>query len=613
MKQTTIRIAVGAPAIRVADPRANAEAATRVAREAAKLGAQVLVLPELCLTAATAGVLFTRDLLITGAEEALRALILATADLDLLSFVGLPVRVGGRLYNCAAAVQGGRLLGLVPKTDPHDPYFSPAPQTDLSVCVAGFSASLAAGQIFSPAAMPALTVSVGVGEAALAPGASLGVILLADPEIAGREEDRANALLALSRRAGCPVAMANAGEGESGADAVYAGHCLITDGAALTARSPFAAAEWVVADVNIPPCGVKEAFFCPFPPVKALEPVRKNPYLPEDPARADAWCARILEIQAAGLAGRYTRAYAGSLVLGISGGLDSTLALLAAVRAVDRLGLPRETVLAVTMPCFGTTARTKGNAEKLCEALGVRLRTVDIHAAVRQHFADIGHDERDLSVVYENAQARERTQILMDIANGEGGLVVGTGDLSELALGWATYNGDHMSMYGVNAGLPKTLVRRVTDYAAREAEKNGRMGEAACLFDIFATPVSPELLPPKDGEIAQKTEGLVGPYELHDFFLYYFVRGGFSPRALLAAAEDAFGARYTGEEIAAWLRVFLRRFFSQQFKRSCLPDGPQVGEISLSPRGAWQMPSDATAALWLSDLDTELARRGWTL
>ncbi len=604
MKRNSIRVAVGAPAIRVADPAGNACAAVAVAKEAAAQGAELLVLPALTLTAATAGSLFTHPLLARAAEDALAAYIRETAALPLLSLLGLPVAVDGDLYDCAAAVAGGRLLGLVAKTAPDTKYFTPARAEDIPVSIAGFSVFLSRAARFD---LPSGgVVAPFVGETGDARGADILAILGAEPEIVRAEEKRRAAALALSEK--IPVAYANAGEGESGTDAVFAGHSLIAaNGKLLAERKPFATERLAVADLPLAAVG-GEISAAPFPPACAARgTVRRYPFLPVDPAETAARCEKILAIQAAGLAGRYTRAYAKSMVLGISGGLDSTLALLVAVRAADKLGIGRDRVLAVTMPCFGTTARTKGNAERLCEALGVRLRTVDIHAAVRQHFADIGHSEDDYSVVYENAQARERTQILMDLANGEGGIVVGTGDLSELALGWATYNGDHMSNYGVNGGIPKTLVRTVVTHAA----DNARPEEAAILRDILATPVSPELLPPKDGEIAQKTEGIVGPYELHDFFLYYFLHDKMSPEELLTAAEGAFEDMYSGKEIAAWLRVFLRRFFSQQFKRSCLPDGPKVGSAALSPRADWQMPSDAAADAWLSALDAAIARRGW--
>ena len=604
MKRNCIRAAVGVPAVRVADCAGNARAAVALARDAAAKGAELLVLPRLTLTAATAGALFSHPLLARAAEDALAVYIRETADLPLLSLLGLPVAADGGLYDCAAAVLGGRLLGLVACSAPDQKYFTPAPRGDTPVSVAGFSALLAPGSRFVLPSGGA--VAPFVGETGDATGANLVAILGGEAEIVRAEEKRRAAVLALSAR--IPVLYANAGEGESGTDAVFAGHSLIAAGGRLLAeRLPFAEETLAVADI---PCGEADGALpvSLFPPVggKRSE-VRRYPFLPADPAETAARCEKILSIQSAGLAGRYIRAYAKSMVLGISGGLDSTLALLVAVRAADKLGIGRERVLAVTMPCFGTTARTKGNAERLCEALGVRLRTVDIHAAVRQHFADIGHSEDDYSVVYENAQARERTQILMDLANGEGGIVVGTGDLSELALGWATYNGDHMSNYGVNGGIPKTLVRTVVAHAAEGADAP----VAAILADILATPVSPELLPPKDGEIAQKTEGIVGPYELHDFFLYYFIHDKMTPDELLSAAEGAFRGIYNGKVIAAWLRVFLRRFFSQQFKRSCLPDGPKVGSVALSPRTDWQMPSDAAADAWLSALDAACARRGW--
>ena len=334
-------------------------------------------------------------------------------------------------------------------------------------------------------------------------------------------------------------------------------------------------------------------------------PPRRLSFLPEEESARKARFAEILAIQTRGLAARFTRAYAKSGVIGVSGGLDSTLALLIAVRAADLVGMKREQIVAITMPGFGTTARTKGNAERLCESLGVSLRCIDISAAVRVHFADIGHPEDRTDVVYENAQARERTQILMDIANAEGGLVIGTGDLSELALGFATYNGDHMSMYAPNAAVPKTLMRHLVSHLADEAEAAGRTEEASILKDVLATPVSPELLPPKDGEITQCTESIVGPYELHDYFLYHLVRNRFSPDKILRLAAESFKGTYDKETVKGFLRIFIRRFFSQQFKRSCLPDAPYIGTVTLSPRGGFAMPSDASAALWLAALENE--------
>ena len=328
-----------------------------------------------------------------------------------------------------------------------------------------------------------------------------------------------------------------------------------------------------------------------------------SPFVPQSADLARRRCDKILEIQARGLAKRLLRSYSRRAVIGVSGGLDSTLALLVAARAMDILGRERKDIVAVTMPCFGTTSRTKSNAELLCEALGTDFRTVDIKDAVSRHFADIGHNPEEHNVVYENSQARERTQVLMDLANAVSGLVVGTGDLSELALGFATYNGDHMSMYGVNAGVPKTMMRAMIANIARGYESVGESRVAECLTDILNTPVSPELLPAKDGEIAQCTEGIVGPYELHDYFIYYTVRYGFSPKKILRIAEASFRGVYDRDTIKAWLKIFVKRFFSSQFKRSCLPDGAAVGSVGLSPRGAFAMPSDAACSLWIAELE----------
>ena len=350
---------------------------------------------------------------------------------------------------------------------------------------------------------------------------------------------------------------------------------------------------------------VKIPFSLPFEQTRITHPPRRLSFLPEGEEAQKERFTQILEIQTRGLAARFTRAYAKSGVIGVSGGLDSTLALLIAVRAADLAGMKREQIVAITMPGFGTTARTKGNAERLCEALGVSLRCINISDAVRVHFKDIGHPEDLLNVVYENAQARERTQILMDIANAEGGLVIGTGDLSELALGFATYNGDHMSMYAPNAGVPKTLMRHLVSHLADVAEAESRNEEAAILKDVLATPVSPELLPPKDGEIVQCTESIVGPYELHDYFLYHLVRNRYAPDKILRLAEESFKGTYDKETIRGYLKIFIRRFFAQQFKRSCLPDGPRIGSVTLSPRGGFVMPSDASAALWLTAIDNE--------
>ncbi len=623
MKHGLIRVAAVAPDARVADLSYNCEAAIAAAKAAVEDGARILLLPELCLTGACLGDLYLSPALLEGAERALARFIKETEALPILSVLGLPVRVGAKIYNAAALVLGGRLLGIVPKAvlpegemRLQSRIFS-VPAEEKEITLAGFSAPFGKNLLFSCKALPSLRLAVTLDDPSRYAGnATLLCYPTAEPALAGS--------LALRRTRLCAAAparillSANAGAGESGTDLVFASHNLVCfGGRILTETKPFADGEMLCREVDTAlaeerlrledtAAAETEIFFdLPTEQTRITHPPRRLSFLPEGSEAQSARFAEILEIQTRGLAARFKRAYAKSGVIGVSGGLDSTLALLIAARAADLCGMKREQIVAVTMPGFGTTARTKGNAEMLCEALGVSLRTVEITEAVRVHFKDIGHPEDLFDVVYENAQARERTQILMDIANAEGGLVIGTGDLSELALGFATYNGDHMSMYAPNAGVPKTLMRYLVSHLADEAEKNGREREAAVLRDVLATPVSPELLPPKDGEIAQCTESIVGPYELHDYFLYHLVRSRFSPDKILRLAKESFAGTYDGETVKGWLKIFLRRFFAQQFKRSCLPDGPAVGCVSFSPRGGFAMPSDASAALWLSTLENE--------
>ncbi len=646
MKDGLIRVGAGSPRAVIATPAACAQAAISAARAAYARGVRVLALPELCLVGYSCGDLLLSDLLVREAEGALATYIRETAELDMLSFVGLPVACGGQLYNCAAAVSRGHLLGLVPKTNLPNygetyeaRWFAPAPAENLPLTLCGESVLLGTRQLFTCREMPALSVACEICEDMWVPvppscthaaaGATLIVNLSAADEILSREDARRSVIRSLSARLHAAYLYADAGEGESSTDLVYAGHCLVAEGGRILAeRLPFAPdGTLAVSECDLGRCLNRRRRQSTWPSrpggyatvpfsltvvetgfSKAPSP---SPFLPAAPQRALAACRRALEIQVAGLAARIERAHAKTLVLGISGGLDSTLALLVATRTVDRLGLARAAIHAVTMPGFGTTARTRDNAAKLCAALGVRLSCIPIGAAVSQHFADIGHDPTVRDAVYENSQARERTQILMDLANAEGGLVLGTGDLSELALGFATYNGDHMSMYGVNASLPKTAVRALVLHVAEEYYDAGEGTVTSLLQDIVATPVSPELLPPDEaGSIAQVTEEIVGPYELHDFYLYYLLHDGFSPRKIFRYAAAAFAGRYSEKVIATWLRVFLTRFFAQQFKRSCLPDGPKVGAIDLSPRGSWRMPSDASATAWLAELDTLIKERG---
>ena len=645
MRDGFVKVAAGTPKIRVADCAYNAGQVIALMEQAAEQGVKVLALPELCLTGYTCGDLFLQDTLLRGAEEALGTVLEATKELDILAAVGLPVRNKwtGKLYNCAAILCRGELWGLAPKL--HLPnygefyeqrWFASGEGVDHMIELCGQEVSLSANVVFQCEAVPDLVVGVEICEdlwvpeppsAALArAGATLILNLSASNEVAGKADYRRALVVGQSARLMCGYVYADAGEGESTTDLVFAGHDMIAENGALLAEGRFASGL-TVSEIDVGRLAFERRRMNTFTPSE-LDPmedahclgvgrrifsleleetvltrsISPNPFVPADAGDRAERCQEILTIAALGLKKRLEHTGAGCAVVGLSGGLDSTLALLITARAMDLLGRPRTDILAVTMPCFGTTSRTKSNAQLLAEHMGASFRTVDIGEAVKVHFRDIGQSMDDLSVTFENAQARERTQVLMDLANQRGGLVIGTGDLSELALGWATYNGDHMSMYGVNGSIPKTLVRHLVAYSADQAE--GSDPElAAVLRDILDTPVSPELLPPKEGEIAQRTEDLVGPYELHDFFLYYAVRWGFSPRKVFRLARYALGDRYDRETILKWLNNFYRRFFAQQFKRSCLPDGPKVGSLTLSPRGDWRMPSDAVNALWRKELE----------
>lgn len=635
MQDGFIKVAVATPEIRVADCVFNTAAAVGMARRAAQCGARLLVLPELCLTGYTCGDLFLRETLIEGARAALASLCAQTRALPVLIVAGLPVVSGAKLYNCAAVVYQGRVLGIVPKT--HLPnygefyerrWFVPAPDGSC-----GFVRGYGEGEVpfgrmlfrceelgefcFAVELCEDLWAPVAPSAAYAAAGAAVIANLSASVETVGKDDYRRALVTGQSGRLVCGYLYANAGEGESTTDLVFSGHSMIAENGSMLAQTGRFEQTMAVSEIDVQrlaferrrlttfPAGDAQSFLTipfsmPLTETKLTRPVPALPFVPPKGPGRDQCCAGILQVQAHGLKKRIDHTGAKTAVVGISGGLDSALALLVCVRAMELLGRPRTDVHAVTMPCFGTTARTRGNAQIICERLGVTFSCVDITASVRRHFADIGHDEAVRDVTFENAQARERTQVLMDIANETGGLVVGTGDLSELALGWATYNGDQMSMYGVNASVPKTLVRHLVAY---EAERACDDALRAALCDILDTPVSPELLPPDDGAIAQKTEDLVGPYELHDFFLYHVLRWGFSPHKTLRLALYAFGQAYPRETILYWMRTFYRRFFAQQFKRSCMPDGPKIGSVSLSPRGDWRMPSDASAALWLSEVE----------
>lgn len=639
------RVAAATPKVRLADCNANRESIRCLMEKAAEKGVQALVFPELCLTGYTCGDLFQSEVLLRGAEEALCTLLEKTKNLDLFAAVGLPVSAGGELYNCAAVICRGQLLGLAAKSNIPNygefyeaRHFAEAPDY-IEVDFAGCHVPLGNRLLFRWQEAPEFAIGVEICEDLWVPcppdvdltraGATLMLNLSASDEIVGKAEYRRSLVQGQSARTLCAYAYADAGEGESSTDLVFSGHNLIAENGALLAESRAFETGLIMADVDLERIvserrrtttwkneyGAESKLpvheiSCSMP-VKKLELHRKiEPlaFVPKDIQNLGERCETILNLQAAGLRTRLAHTGVRNAVVGVSGGLDSTLALLVTARAFDSLNLPHEGILAVSMPGFGTTLRTKSNAQKLAELLGAQFREIPIGAAVLQHFKDIGQDPENHDVTYENSQARERTQVLMDLANQNGGLVIGTGDLSELALGWATYNGDHMSMYAVNASIPKTLVRHLVAHIARQAQESQNMqetGEAlgAVLKDILDTPVSPELLPPKEGQISQCTEDIVGPYELHDFFLYYMLRFGFGPGKIYRMARVAFDGVYNGETILHWLRIFIRRFFAQQFKRSCLPDGPKVGSVTLSPRGDWRMPSDACAALWVNELE----------
>lgn len=630
-----VKIAAAAPLVRAGDCQFNLRQTQALLTRAAKEGADIVVFPELGLTGYTCADLFRQTLLLDEAERALAALAAATANLPCLCAVGLPVRVENALYNCAAVFQKGEILGVVPKTFlPNYSEFyekrwfrSGAEASVDAITLAGRETLFGADLLFACGEAVVgvelcedLWVPVPPSSLAALSGANIILNLSASDEVAGKHDYLKSLVLQQSARCCAGYVYASAGFGESSTDLVFAGNTLIAENGVMLAQNKrFQAAEQLVlseidveklqaerrlrgsfADDPGPEGGRVVDFALPRrKPAPLSRPVNPLPFVPAEKDRA-ARCEEILSIQAAGLAQRLKHTGAKIAVIGVSGGLDSTLALLVTVRAFDLLGLPRKGVLGVTMPCFGTTGRTLKNALALMKALKITSREIDIKAAVTQHLKDLKHPLSARDVTYENAQARERTQVLMDLSNQTGGLVIGTGDLSELALGWATYNGDHMSMYGVNCGVPKTLVRHLVQYAAAQTpDKTLRR----TLEDVLSTPVSPELLPPRGKDISQKTEDLVGPYELHDFFLYYFLRFGFTPKKIYWLAKQAFLGKYKDAEIKKWLQTFLRRFFAQQFKRSCLPDGPKVGSVSLSPRGDWRMPSDASCALWLAQAE----------
>ncbi len=652
MKDGFIKVAACTPEIRVADVDFNVSKITEQIKKCAEKGVKIAVFPELCLTGYTCQDLFFQNALLDKAMEGAVKIAKVTDDNDMLAAVGCPVRANGKLYNCAAVIYSGQVVCFIPKTHLPNynefyelrhfvPYRGECSAVDLSRYGQRDLIVPMEQTVFRCDDIPELTVGFEICEDLWAAdpvsnylakaGATLICNLSASDEVIGKDSYRRQLVSNQSARLVAGYIYCSAGDGESTQDMVFSGHNLIAENGTVLAESRLFENGITISEIDVKKLAFERRKISTYPEsgewnysprnggfldkdnisserfsISPAETVLtrsfdKTPFIPSDREERSERCHLILQMQSHGLMKRISHTNSKAVVIGISGGLDSTLALLVCIMAMDLLGRPHSDVVAVTMPCFGTTRRTRSNAQTLCESLGVSFREVDITKAVTRHFADIGHDIGNYNVVFENGQARERTQVLMNIANQVGGLVVGTGDLSELALGWATYNGDHMSMYGVNASVPKTLVRHIVRYYA-ETCTDERL--SAVLIDILDTPVSPELLPTDESgmDIVQKTEHLVGPYELHDFFLYYAIRWGFNPKKVRRLALRAFDGDYDEKTIDKWLKVFYRRFFSQQFKRSCLPDGAKIGSVTLSPRGDWRMPSDACVKLWLDEL-----------
>lgn len=639
MRDGFVKVAAVTPDIKVADCRYNMESIKKEISRCRKEAVKIAVFPELCITGYTCGDLFLQDILLEEAKKALWALVEYSKGCDMICFVGLPVMKNARLYNVCAVFCNGELLGMVPKRNIPNysefyelRHFEPGNEDVSEIKLTGYDAPVLFGGniLFECRGVPGLTIGVEIcedmwmpqppsGEHALA-GATVIVNPSASDETTGKDIYRKSLVLNQSARLLAGYIYADAGEGESSTDLVFSGHNIIAENGTCVSESKRFANSVIISELDIGKLVSERRRMTSFKFTDECESgyekvefelntedtvltrkIDNAPFVPGNKAERDKRCNEIFAIQAMGLKKRLVHTGCKYAVIGISGGLDSSLALLVTAKAFDEVGIDRANICAVTMPCFGTTDRTYNNAVKLVQSLSATLMEVDIKEAVLRHFSDIGQDLSVRDVTYENCQARERTQVLMDIANKLGGMVIGTGDMSELALGWATYNGDHMSMYGVNCSVPKTLVRYLVSYYAEEAQDN-ILKEV--LFDILDTPVSPELLPPEDGKISQKTEDIVGPYELHDFFLYYVMRFGYTPSKIFRLAVYAFTGIYDKETIFKWLNTFYRRFFAQQFKRSCLPDGPKVGSVALSPRGDWRMPSDASVQAWLLDLST---------
>lgn len=634
MKDGFIRMAAATPKIRVADPVYNSKQIFQLITEAAAKGVKVLVLPELCLTGYTCHDLFLQNTLLEASSNALQYLLQQTKQMDIVVFLGAPWAYYGKLYNTAVVFHRGKVLGIIPKQ--HLPnysefyeirYFKQGHQKPVNISWRGQEIPFGANILFQCTNLESLVLAAEVCEDVWVPappstghaqaGATVIANCSASDESVGKGTYRESLIAGQAARLVCGYIYANAGEGESTQDLVFGGHNIISENGTLLAASKRFGHGMVYADMDLERLiserrkmstfsiagqqDYHQVFFTlELEELKLKRWIDPAPFVPGNIDLRKQRCEEIFMIQAMGLKKRLEHTGISQVVLGLSGGLDSTLALLVTVKAFELLGIAATQIQTITMPCFGTTDRTYENACKMARQIGTTLREIDIKKSVTLHFGDIGHDTDQHDVTYENSQARERTQVLMDIANQCNGLVVGTGDMSELALGWATYNGDHMSMYGVNASVPKTLVRYLVQYCADSCQDHELK---TVLLDVLDTPVSPELLPPKDGEIVQKTEDFVGPYELHDFFLYYVLRFGYSPGKIYRLANIAFEQKYDPEMILKWLKTFYRRFFSQHFKRSCLPDGPKVGSVALSPRGDLRMPSDASASIWLTEIE----------
>ncbi len=635
MKDGYIKVAAVSPKITVANPLENSKQIIENIIKASRQGAKIIVLPELCIPGYTCSDLFFQHILINKCNDALYEIAKKTENIDALIFVGHYISQADKLYNVAAVLNKGRVLAFIPKK--HIPtynefyegrYFEEAPHDVeyIDTCLFG-TVPFGTNIIFKLKEMKEVKVAAEICEDLWVPnppsimhamaGANIIVNLSASDEAVGKADYRRDLIKSQSGSLVCGYVYASAGLGESTQDVVYSAHNIIAENGGILAEASRFDNEMLISEIDVyklldlrrKMTTFKSKtdgylyldFEVEISKTDITRKILKKPFVPSDKTKRDARCKEILNIQAYGLKQRLEHIGSKSVVIGISGGLDSTLALLVCARAFEIMGKDKKFIKAVTMPGFGTSDRTYDNAVNLIKAIGASFEEVDIKASVRQHFADIGHDENNHDVTYENSQARERTQILMDISNRDEGIVIGTGDLSELALGWATYNGDHMSMYGVNASVPKTLIRYLVAYYADSINDDNIK---SILYDILDTPVSPELLPLEDGNIVQKTEELVGPYELHDFFLYNMLRFSYSPAKIYRLAKIAFNDEYENEVILKWLRVFCRRFFSQQFKRSALPDGPKVGTIALSPRGDLRMPSDASAKIWLNEIDT---------